>query len=168
MMIRVLLILLALGALLGGVGTYRYLHAPTASLPEPVLVDLEGKSHSLKDWRGKVLVVNFWATWCAPCREEIPMFVGVQDELGARGVQFVGVAIDDPAAVRTYLEKLSVNYPMLIGGSDVPAWADSLGNEISALPFTVIFDAQGKKVFAHVGALKKEPLLETLKAALSP
>ena len=81
MILRLLLLfVLAIGALYGGVWTYRSLYPSAISLPEPVLVDLQGQMHALKEWRGKLLVVNFWATWCAPCREEIPVFVSVQDE----------------------------------------------------------------------------------------
>jgi len=155
-----------LSAVLGGVA-YRSIHeVPPSALPEPVLVDLEGHSHHLSDWQGKVVVVNFWATWCQPCREEMKEFSGLQDALGSQGLQFVGIAIDDPSTVRAYLQDYPVTYPIWVGGQDVPAWADSLGNDLSALPFTVIFDRHGIKRYAKVGLFPVDPLLQIVKPLL--
>lgn len=149
-----------LSALLG-VFAYRATHQPPpAALPEPLLVDLEGRSEHLSDWKGKVVVVNFWATWCQPCREEMKEFSKLQDTLGAQGLQFIGIAIDDPATVRAYLQDYPVNYPIWVGGQEVPAWADSLGNDLSALPFTVILDRNGFQRHARVGLFPVDPLLQ--------
>ena len=82
-----------------------------ATLPDP-----DGKDQPLAQWKGKVLVVNFWATWCAPCREEMPMFMKVQREIVPKGVQFVGIAVDQPDKVKQYIVELGLNYPALIGG----------------------------------------------------
>ncbi len=159
---------IALIAMLAGFMAYRWVSAPPPpARPEPALVDLDGGSHRLAEWQGKVLVLNFWATWCPPCREEMPEFVALQKELGDRGLQFVGVAIDDPALVRGYLEKHPVNYPVLVGDAAVPDWADSLGNELSALPFSVVFDRDGRKVETHTGVFRREQLLEKLKPLLA-
>ena len=84
-----------------------------ASLP-----DMEGKSQALAQWRGKVLVVNFWATWCSPCLKEIPEFVRMQDKFGNQGLQFVGIAIDNPVKVREFAAKYRMNYPVLVGEMD--------------------------------------------------
>lgn len=144
-----------------GVFAYRATHQPPpAALPEPLLVDLEGRSEHLSDWKGKVVVVNFWATWCQPCREEMKGFSKLQDTLGAQGLQFIGIAIDDPATVRAYLQDYPVNYPIWVGGQEVPAWADSLGNDLSALPFTVILDRNGIQRHARVGLFPVDPLLQ--------
>ncbi|MDD1649689.1 MAG: TlpA family protein disulfide reductase [Methylococcaceae bacterium] len=153
--------LLALAALGAGILTQRlfFVEAPPP-LAEPMLVDLEGRSHALAEWRGKVVVLNFWATWCPPCREEMPAFVALQQELGYKGLQFVGVAIDDPGEVRSYLAKHPVNYPILVGDAGVPAWADSLGNQLSALPFSVVFDRDGRKVHAQTGLFRRAEVLD--------
>ena len=159
--------LIALVAMAAGLISHRWTSAPAAVvMPEPTLVDLQGGSHTLAEWRGKVLVVNFWATWCPPCREEMPEFDDLQKELGDKGLQFVGVAIDDPAVVRDFLAKHPVIYPVLVGDGSVPAWADSLGNELSALPFSVVFDREGQKVYAHTGVFRRQELLEKVNPLL--
>jgi thiol-disulfide isomerase/thioredoxin len=159
---------LALLALAAGIATQLWLAAPEPTpLPEPVLRDLDGRTRTLAEWRGKVVVLNFWATWCPPCREEMPEFVRLQRELGGQGLQFVGVAIDEPDTVREFLKEAPVNYPMLIGDEKAPAWADSLGNSLSALPFSVVFDGHGKKVQAHTGIFRREQVIETVKPLLA-
>jgi thiol-disulfide isomerase/thioredoxin len=159
--------LIAVAAMLAGFITYRWTSVPSAVvMPEPTLVDLDGGSHGLAEWRGKVLVLNFWATWCPPCREEMPEFDALQKELGNKGLQFVGIAIDDPAVVRSFLAKHPVSYPVLVGNANVPDWADNLGNELSALPFSVVFDREGHKVYAHTGLFRREQLLEKVNPLL--
>ena len=122
------------------------------------LPDADGRSQPMSQWRGKLIVVNFWATWCAPCREEMPMFVKAQREHGARGVQFVGVAIDDAAKVRQFAEELGLNYPSLIGGYGAMELSKSLGNSVMALPFTVVVDRAGRIVLTQLGPVKPETL----------
>jgi len=80
------------------------------------LADVKGATRSLGEWRGSVLVVNYWATWCAPCREEIPVFVRLQERYGSRGLQFVGIAIDQPDKVAEFAREFHINYPLLLGG----------------------------------------------------
>ena len=112
-----------------------------ASLP-----DTEGKSQALAQWRGKVMVVNFWATWCPPCLEEIPEFVRMQEKFGNQGLQFVGIAIDNTAKVREFAAKYRMNYPVLIGEADAIELARVAGNELGGLPFTVIVDRRGRLI----------------------
>lgn len=166
--------LLALAALVAGVAAQRWfalsgapaMPAATAPVPEPPLRDLDGKPHSLAEWRGRVVVLNFWATWCPPCREEMPEFARLQQEFGAQGVQFVGVAIDDPEAVAGFLKDHPVNYPIWIGDEQAPAWADRLGNRLSALPFSVVFDREGQPVHAHTGIFQREQVVEAIQPLL--
>jgi thiol-disulfide isomerase/thioredoxin len=132
----------------------------TARLP-----DIDGQPHALEQWRGKVLVVNFWATWCAPCREEIPAFMKVQDKWSSRGVQIVGIAIDDADKVRPYVAQLKINYPILVGGLDGIELTRQAGNRLGGLPFTVVFDRKGGAVHSQLGGVnqqKLEALLEPL------
>ena len=156
-----LLALVAAIALVGGIAFALFDRAPprnadallALSLPDP-----SGTAQPLAQWRGKVLVVNFWATWCDPCREEMPEFVQAQSELGARGLQFVGIAVDQPEKVRRFASELKLNYPALIAGYDTVELTRPLGNDLAALPFTVIIDRQGRLVRAKMGRLKPDEL----------
>jgi len=164
-----LLILVGSLALSAGVFTRQWLMmSSAASIKEPLLVDLEGKAHTLAEWKGRVVVLNFWATWCPPCREEMPDFTQIQSEFDRQGVSFIGIAIDDPLVVKAYLAEHPVNYPILVGGSDVPAWADRLGNEISALPFSVVLDRKGQQIHAHIGRFHHQQILDQVKPLLLP
>jgi peroxiredoxin len=131
-----------------------------------VLPDAEGREQALAQWRGKVLVVNFWATWCAPCREEMPQLVAAQARDGARGVQFVGIAVDDPVKVRAFAAEIGLNYPALIGGYGAIELSKTLGNDLSALPFTIVLDRQGRVAHAHLGPLKAAQLNDLLSSLL--
>jgi thiol-disulfide isomerase/thioredoxin len=132
-----------------------------ASLP-----DMEGKSQALAQWRGKVLVVNFWATWCAPCLEEIPEFVRMQEKFGTQGLQFVGIAIDNPVKVREFAAKYRMNYPVLVGEMDAIELARIAGNERGGLPFTVIVDRKGRLVRIELGRLNEQKLTATIRPAM--
>ena len=125
------------------------------------LMGVDGTLQPFEQWRGKVLVVNFWATWCAPCREEIPGFIQFQERFGARGVQFVGIAIDQKERVAPYAKEMGMNYPVLVGGLETLEFARLLGNRRSVLPFTLVLDRAGRVKTAEVGILRPEKL-ETL------
>ena len=122
------------------------------------LPDTTGKEQPLAQWKGKVLVVNFWATWCAPCRDEMPEFVRAQRELGGRGLQFVGIAVDQPDKVAQFAAELGLNYPALIGGYGAMELSKTLGNRMMALPFTVIVYRSGQVVHTQLGPLRDAKL----------
>jgi thiol-disulfide isomerase/thioredoxin len=122
------------------------------------LPDTQGTAQSLRQWQGKVLVVNFWATWCEPCREEMPEFVRAQRELGPKGVQFVGIAVDQWDKVALFAKELGLNYPALVGGYDAVNLSRPLGNRLLALPFTVILDRNGHVAATQLGPLKPAQL----------
>lgn len=122
------------------------------------LPDTSGHQEALSQWKGKVLVVNFWATWCAPCREEMPEFVKAQAELGPRGLQFVGIAVDEPDKAERFAQELGVNYPVLIGGYGAIELSRTLGNRVVALPFTIVVDRHGRVAQTHLGPLKPSEL----------
>jgi thiol-disulfide isomerase/thioredoxin len=156
--------LMALGAGLyfGGFGR---LDAPAPAAPAVVsgllgmaLPDADGKEQRLDQWRGKVIVVNFWATWCAPCREEMPEFVRAQTEFGPKGLQFVGIAVDQADKVRQFATEIGLNYPSLIGGFGAMELSKALGNSVMALPFSVVIDRQGNVVHTQLGILKPQKL----------
>ena len=129
-----------------------------ATLLGVALPDLDGREQALRQWQGKVLVVNFWATWCAPCREEMPAFVKMQHARGAEGLQFVGIGIDDAAKLRQFAEEIGLNYPALVGGYGALELSKTLGNTLLALPFTVIVDRGGRIVHTQLGPLKPDKL----------
>ncbi len=154
---------IAAAALAAGIYAARQALAPetatdSAPLLSVTLPDLDGKPQPLGQWRGRVLVVNFWATWCAPCREEMPEFVKAQREYGGRGLQFVGIATDDEPKVRQFAAEIGVNYPTLLGGYGAIELSRTLGNRVGALPFTVIVDRDGRIVHRQLGPLKEAQL----------
>ncbi|MGB1800368.1 MAG: TlpA family protein disulfide reductase [Gammaproteobacteria bacterium] len=119
------------------------------------LFDTDGQQRQISEWQGKTLVLNFWATWCAPCREEIPAFVELQDQYRSDGLQFVGIALQEAEEVRDFLQEFNVNYPSLVGSADAMKIAKQLGNDIGALPYTVVIDRNGIISFTHRGPLLK-------------
>jgi thiol-disulfide isomerase/thioredoxin len=135
--------------------------ARIAGLPmfELTLTDLNGKTQSFSQWRGKVLVVNYWATWCHPCREEMPGFSRLQDKYRDKGVQFVGISIDTADKIIEFQKTTPVTYPLLIGDITVMENSAKLGNNRQALPFTAVFDREGGLSATKLGRLS-EPELE--------
>ena len=129
-----------------------------AALMGLALPNVDGREQRLDQWKGKVLVVNFWATWCEPCREEMPEFVKAQAVSGAKGLQFVGIAIDSPDKIRQFTRELKVNYPSLVGGYGALELSKTLGNRIGALPFTLIVDREGRIAYTQMGPLKPAKL----------
>ena len=135
------------------------------SLPGFSFPDLDGRTRQSSEWTGKVTVINFWATWCPPCREETPLFVELQEQYRDRGVQFVGVAIDDAEPTREFVDTYGVNYPVLMGDASAIDLSKRLGNRYQGLPFTVIARADGQIASRLTGGVKRtdlEPLLREL------
>lgn len=111
------------------------------------------------------MIVNFWATWCPPCLEEIPQFIKVQEKYRSRGLVFVGVAVDKKDAVRAYAKEVGINYPVLMGGLDAMELSRKAGNHAGVLPFTLIVDRNGKIIASEYGGLtqdKLEPIIGSL------
>jgi thiol-disulfide isomerase/thioredoxin len=130
----------------------------TTALAGLALPDADGKEQHLDQWRGKVVVVNFWATWCATCREEMPEFIKAQKEFGAKGLQFVGIAVDQPDKIRQFATEIGLNYPTLVGGFGAMELSKTFGNEVMALPFTIVLDRKGAIVHTQLGPLKPDKL----------
>ena len=122
--------------------------------------DIHGQQQSVSQWQGKILVINFWATWCPPCLKEIPEFIQLQQSYQDRDVQFIGIAVEDRQPVADYLQSININYPILIAGDAGSRLSLQLGNIISAVPFTVILNAQGQIIHRQPGELSKEQFLD--------
>jgi thiol-disulfide isomerase/thioredoxin len=126
----------------------------------------DGKIADTQAWRGKVLVVNFWASWCPPCVKEMPTLDLLQQEFKQQNVLFVGIGIDSPSNIRQFLEKTPISYPIMIGGMDGSAIAKELGNTQGALPYTIVINASGKAVSSKLGTISEEELRNSIKSAL--
>ncbi|OQX32513.1 MAG: hypothetical protein B0D96_11095 [Candidatus Sedimenticola endophacoides] len=133
-----------------------------ATLPPFQLPGLDSKTHHSDQWRGKVLVVNFWATWCPPCRDEMPLLRAWQHRHGGQGLQIVGIAIDDPAMVRDFIDVYDIRFPVLTGGPEAIALSRTMGNRFESLPFTAIYDRQGNMRHIQSGQISEATLSEQL------
>jgi thiol-disulfide isomerase/thioredoxin len=123
------------------------------------LPDMNGQPRDFGEWSGKHTLLNFWATWCAPCRREIPLLKIFQDEQGENGIQVIGIAVDDPLPVTKYAEDAQFNYPVLIGQEDAMAVAETSGIEFIGMPFTMVVAADGELLNAHFGEIVEADLV---------
>ena len=131
------------------------------------LEDLDGQPHSMNRWRGQLVVVNFWATWCAPCVEEMPALQSIHDEYAARGVVVVGLGIDSPTALRSFRDQHRLTLPLYAAGATGGELGRALGNTSGALPYTVLLDAEGRIVQARLGQIRAPELRRWLDSRAS-
>lgn len=166
-----------LGVIALGIGVWvaQTRYAPTANanqvpaaLWRTPLSDTAGKPQSLEQWRGKTLVLNFWATWCAPCREEIPDLIAIRRQYAAKGVEIVGIALDNAQAVSPYARNMNISYPVVIGEGAALDLSRALGNPSGALPYTVVIAPDGTILMRHLGRLPKAKLQAILDQPLIP
>ena len=151
------------GALLGALALQA--QSGAADLLAAPFRDLSGARRTLREWRGRVVLCNFWATWCAPCREEIPMLVVVREVFAAKGAEIVGIGIDQAAKVEEFARTYGVTYPVLIAEADAIELMRRLGNALGGLPYTVVVDRVGAVAHRRLGALTRaevEGVLEGL------
>jgi thiol-disulfide isomerase/thioredoxin len=128
-------------------------HHLVDTVPDLQLVDRAGLPRSLKDWPGKSLIVNFWATWCAPCRREIPLLQRIDKDRAGDGFQVIGIAVDFRDKVLQYANEMKIGYPLLIGEQDGLDAAAAFGVDAIGFPFTIFTDARGRVIVAHMGEL---------------
>jgi len=157
----------------GGYALQQYLNQPQIRTetnpaighqrPEFAAMDLHGDMRNIKEWDGKIILLNFWATWCPPCLVEIPEFIELQHTYGEQGFQVIGVAIDDEAAVREFAQELGINYPSLVVQNEGVMLAKRYGNGIGALPYSVIINRDGEISYTIRGVLSKIRAKELLK-----
>lgn len=128
--------------------------------------DIKGQAQPLSTWQGRVLVVNFWATWCPPCVEEMPDFQRLRDQYQDRGVEVLGLAVDNAAAVTAFAARLGIRYPLLVAGAAGIALSQRLGNTQGGLPFTVILAPSGQVQYRHSGRLEAQNLQQMIESTL--
>ncbi|CAK0758534.1 cytochrome c biogenesis protein CcmG, thiol:disulfide interchange protein DsbE [Gammaproteobacteria bacterium] len=128
--------------------------------------DAEGQSHSSDEWVGQVVLLNFWATWCPPCRKEIPGFVNLYHAYHDKGFMVVGIAIDEPEKVRRFMADVRIDYPNLVGEDTGIGLATRYGDHAGGLPYTVIIDRSGKVVSTHLGELSATAAEKTIRPLL--
>lgn len=129
------------------------------------LNDPAGQPVAFERWRGKPLVVNFWATWCPPCVQEMPELSKIRDEFAPKGTEIVGIAIDSPSAVREFAVRKPVSYPLVIGGMGGTELVRRFGNPSGALPYTVLIGRDGRVAWRHMGLVSPDDLRAALRTA---
>ena len=157
-----IILFVAIALVSAGIGIYvgtkklepaRAADPAVAQLMQTSLPDTQDQQRRLTDWQGKVLLVNFWATWCPPCVAEMPELVALQNEMAGKNLQIVGIGIDSPSNIKQIAEKHQITYPLLIAGMQGTELSRNLGNQAGGLPFTVLLDAKGQIRKSYLGKL---------------
>ena len=139
--------------------------AAASELARLRLPDPSGKYQNFDQWRNNILVVNFWATWCEPCREEVPALLRIQAAYASKSVQVVGIAVDSADKVRQFAGEFHITYPLLVGGMEVMDLARKLGNGAGGLPYTIVIDMSGKVAVTHLGRISEAQLEQAIRRA---
>jgi peroxiredoxin len=127
------------------------------------LMGLDGVMHSLEDWKGKIVVLNFWATWCSPCLSEIRDFVAYQDQYKTQGLQIIGVGMDEEKKLRNVQRTLDINYPVLVADPKKnAALMESWGNKSGIVPYSVVIDRNGRVIYSHHGQIDPDTFNENI------
>ena len=169
----IIIVGISLLALLAGVLTSQWIYKTGLASDPAVKAFLtnnwqspDGKPVDTQKWQGKVLVVNFWASWCPPCVEEMPTLDKLQQEFLQQNVLFVGIGIDSPSNIREFLSKTPVRYPIVIGGLEGSNLSKQLGNSQGALPYTIIINTKGKAIHSKLGKISEDDIRSAIKSAL--
>jgi thiol-disulfide isomerase/thioredoxin len=162
---------IAIIAAAAGYGTALWLRSQDGGLPPSAaagfeLKDLAGKTYKQDSWPGKVVVLNFWATWCPPCLKEIPGFIRLQEKYGPAGLQFVGISVDNPEAVARFWQDMKINYPLLLADDHTFDLMAAYGNPRGGLPYSAIIAPSGEIVATRLGAYDEVELENILQPLL--
>jgi thiol-disulfide isomerase/thioredoxin len=164
---------LTLGAVAAGaavvgsiVGAFGLQAAGAAELLSTPFLDLDGRTRRLRDWRGSVLVCNFWATWCAPCREEIPLLRAAKQQWGTHGLEIAGIGVDSAAKIREFAANVGVNYPIFLGDASTIALMRKVGNASGGLPYNTVLDRRGAIAHRKLGAFTAAELRQVVDGLL--
>ncbi len=174
---RLLLLAVGLLSLLAGVILFKLLvpdsqtlnpaaTAPAIELHSIPLTDLDGSDTLLGDWQSEILIVNFWAPWCAPCRREIPALIEIQREYAARGVRILGLAFDGEEQVRRFADDYGIEYPLFLVGNRSAMYNAAFANPSGSLPYTALLSDDFNILFQHNGELTTAQLREHLETLL--
>ena len=172
---RANLLIVAVAILGAALGLYAgsYFNAPHVTTPalkpgerltDLQLPDVEGQDHQLHEWDGKLVLVNFWATWCGPCREEMPLLDRARRDLAGKGLEVVGIAVDDADTVAAYLKESPVKYPVLVGGDNALLY--KFGDGSGVLPYSVLIGREGKLLSQRAGSFSESGLARWLQPHL--
>ncbi len=136
--------------------------------PDFTMTDVDGLPRQVSEWDGKPLVINFWASWCEPCRREIPDFIDVQRQFQNDGLQLLGIALEERQTVRDYMDGMAIpfNYPILVGTDEAVEVARSYGNDMGILPFTVAIDRHGNIIQLQYGEFRRKDIDVLMKKLL--
>jgi peroxiredoxin len=168
-----LLAFVVISILFTGIGIYfgvkRFNPAPAedgavSALFQSSLPDTQNQQRSFSEWKGKTLLVNFWATWCPPCVAEMPELVELQADMASRNLQIIGIGIDSPSNIRQFAEKLEISYPLLVAGMEGTELSRQFGNQGGGLPFTVLIGADGRVRQTYIGRLDMKKVRADLAA----
>ncbi|MFT5642978.1 MAG: thiol-disulfide isomerase/thioredoxin [Janthinobacterium sp.] len=166
-----LLLYCGIGLLFGIIGVYAATPKPEPKLSGPVqalyaqtLPDADGVSQALSQWKGKALLVNFWAPWCTPCVEEMPELSALQAEYAGKNLQIIGIGIDTPDNIAQFAKKFNIAYPLYVAGVSGTELSRQLGNTVGGLPYTVLIGADGQVRKTYLGILKFKQLRADLAA----
>jgi peroxiredoxin len=166
-MSRKILVFVVIAVLFAGIGMYfgakRFepeaaADSAVGALMQSRLPDATGTERQLTEWQGKTLVVNFWATWCPPCVDEMPELVELQNDLSSQNVQVLGIGIDSPSNIRQFSEKHQISYPLLVAGMAGTDLSREFGNQAGGLPFTVLIGSDGRVRKTYIGRLDLKKL----------
>jgi thiol-disulfide isomerase/thioredoxin len=133
-------------------------HTPVTALFAQSLNDAKGTPQSLAQWKGKALVVNFWAPWCAPCVEEMPELAALAADNAGKDLNVIGIGIDSPANIAEFATKFKITYPLYVAGMSGTDLARQFGNAAGGLPYTVLIGADGQVRKTYLGRLKFDEL----------
>lgn len=163
--------IVAAAVVAGGALIYSFQALPTADPDDPLFAarfkDFNRTFQPLEQWRGKPLVVYFWATWCEPCKREVPELIKVYEENKARGLEVVGIAVDNADKVQAFAKEYRITYHVLLGGNDALSLSRKMGNAIGGLPFLVAVDRKGRIIGTHIGELPPGKLEELVAPLVS-
>lgn len=154
-----------------GFALHHYIHEKNAAnnpaigttRPEFAANDVDGQLRNISEWDGKVIFLNFWATWCPPCLKEIPDFIELQNAYGDQGFQIIGIAIDNKEAVQQYAKETGMNYPTMLVEMEGIELAKRYGNDIGGLPYTAVINRKGEITNTFTGELSKKDAKKILK-----
>ncbi|KXW56691.1 TlpA family protein disulfide reductase [Ferrovum sp. PN-J185] len=171
--IKIIVIAIMIGVIVEGISIYRSLsywgpqrHSEQSQntsgdrFLQLTLNDLKNHPQSLKQWAGKTLVVNFWATWCEPCKEEMPLLSKLSQQVNSQQIQFVGIGVDDMKELQIWIKNSPTQYPILVGNDNTLELTRALGNEQQGIPYTIVISPTGGILYKKLGKVKEEELLQ--------